>query len=347
MLDSVGVAQAVVYDGGGGIEVLRRVQVAPILPGPGEVRVRVAYSGVNPLDCKERQVGRPGVATIPHYDGSGWIDAVGSGVAGFQAGDRVWIFLARVEGREGTAQDYVVLPACHVRHLRHDLPLAEGACLGMPALTAYRCLTLYEGGPEHLAPGALSGMTVLAPGGGGAVGNAAIQLAVWAGARVLTTVRGDRQMRLATLAGADVAVDRASPGMMERLTQAASSGVDIVVEVDPVGNAEQSARLCAPGAVIAVYGRGGQDNATLAMGPLMAANIRYQWIRLPALPRERVQGLADGVAAAFDAHALRFGEAHGLPLHVFPLERVAEAHVQAQHSGAGKALLELAPERTK
>jgi NADPH2:quinone reductase len=286
------------------------------------------------------------VTRIPHYDGSGWVDAVGSGVSAFQPGDRVWIFLACVEGREGTAQDRVVLPASHVRHIQQDLPLVEGACLGMPALTAYRCLTVREGGPEQLGPGALSGLTVLAPGGGGAVGNAAIQLAVWAGARVLTTVRGDRQMRLATLAGAEVVVDRESPDPLEQLAQAASSGVDIVVEVDPVANAEQSARLSAPGAVIAAYGRGGQDSAMLAMGPLMAANARYQWLRLPSLPKAKVQGLADGVAAAFDAGALRFGEAHGIPVHVLALERVAEAHLKAQQSGIGKVVLELESELT-
>lgn len=337
-------SRAAAYERGGGVDVLEVVESTTGAPGPGEVRVRMAFSGINPLDCKERQVAEPGVVTIPHYDGSGWIDAVGAGVHDLRRGDPVWVFLARRGGRPGTAQSYVIVPRGLVRRLPDAVPLIEGACVGMPALTAYRCLTVHGSGPRGLLPGALEGLSVLVPGGAGAVGNAAVQLAKWAGARVLTTVRGPVQVVLAMRAGADVVVDRTSLDAVQKLDEAAAGGVDIVVEVDPVGNAEQSARLCGPGSVVAVYGRGGADSVTLSMSRLMAANVRYQWVRLPSLPDAWVQRAATEVSAVIEAGALRFGESRGMPIRVFPLDQVASAHEHAAQSGAGKTVVEFGRE---
>lgn len=299
----------------------------------------MAFSGINPLDCKERQSAPQGVPTVPHYDGSGWIDQLGTGVSDLRVGDPVWVFLARGYGGEGTAQDYLVLPRWQVRRIPPGVPLADGACAGIPALTAYRCLTVHEGSAQRLGPGSLSGRQVLVPGGAGAVGNAAIQLARWAGARVLTTIRGERQAELAQRAGADVVVDRSDRDALASLSRLAPSGVDIVVEVDPAGNANQSAALCAHGAVVAAYGRGGREEAVVPMRPFMAANVRLQWVRLLTLPKPWLQRAADGVTDALGGGALHFGESRGLPVHEYPFERVREAHEHAEKSGGGKVLL--------
>jgi NADPH:quinone reductase len=145
------------------------------------VRIRLVVSGVNPTDWKSRSgafgsaVGEP---TVPNHDGAGIVDAVGSGVAGVQAGDRVWVTLAG-DGRpaSGTAQEYTVVPAERVFPLPDSADFELGASIGIPGVTAHRALTVSEDGPTRLQPGALRDRTVLVAGGAGAVGNAAIQLA--------------------------------------------------------------------------------------------------------------------------------------------------------------------------
>src|SRR3954447_15571272 len=162
-------------------------------PGPGEVRVRIHRSGVNPTDWKSRRGAEPGTPVeppqVPNQDGSGVVDAVGDGVESALAGLRVWVWEAAHSGAQGgTAQEYAVLPARQVVHLPDQGSFDLGAALGVPFLTAHRCLTVTEGGPARLGPGTLEGRTVLISGGAGAVGNAAIQLARWSDATIITTV---------------------------------------------------------------------------------------------------------------------------------------------------------------
>src|SRR5258705_4599785 len=178
--------RAVVYSTGGDVDVLRLVDRPVPDPGPGEVRVAVHVSGVNPTDWKARR-GQPRFPQqVPNQDGAGVVDAVGPGVEPGRVGERVWIWEAAWQRAEGTAQEFVVLPARQAGALPDGASFELGASLGIPALTAHRCLTVADGGPTRLGPGALSGRTVLVAGGAGAVGNAAIQLAGWAGARVGT-----------------------------------------------------------------------------------------------------------------------------------------------------------------
>src|SRR6185437_3494134 len=138
---------------------------------------------------------------------------------------------------EGTAQEFAVVPEELVAPLPDSASFDLGACLGVPFLTAHRALTLHEGGPRRLAPGALKGMNVLVAGGAGAVGNAAIQLARWAGATVLTTVSGPEKAALATAAGAHLVVNYRREDPAAAIRSFASRGVDIVVEVAPNANA--------------------------------------------------------------------------------------------------------------
>src|SRR5918998_321885 len=129
-------------------------------PGPGEVRVRVAYSGVNPSDVKSRAGLRtktlPFPRIVPHSDGSGTIDRVGEGVDPARVGQRVWVWNAAWGRAEGTAAEYVALPAGQAVPLPEGADLAAGACLGIPALTAYHAVT---------AGGGVEGKSVLVAGG--------------------------------------------------------------------------------------------------------------------------------------------------------------------------------------
>ena len=209
---SGGLMRAVVYTQCGGPEVLRLVERDTPEPGPGELLVQVHVSGVNPTDWKSRRGGGTatsvaGVEQVPNQDGAGVVTAVGPGVDTDRIGQRVWLWEAAWQRRGGTAQEYLALPERQAVPLPDSASLDLGAALGIPALTAHRCLTVAEGGPPRLAPGVLAGRRVLVTGGAGAVGNAAIQLARWAGANVLSTVSTPEKARLATAAGARDVVD--------------------------------------------------------------------------------------------------------------------------------------------
>src|SRR5512132_2716287 len=198
--------RAITYARLGDPSVLELVEKPIPEPGDGEVRIRVLVSGVNPTDWKSRSGAFGGGATeetVPNHDGAGVVDEVGAGVTGLGVGDRVWVTLAG-DGRPagGTAQEFTVVPAERAFALPAGADFELGASIGIPAVTAHRALTVGEDGPARLQPDALGGRTVLVAGGAGAVGNAAIQLARWAGAAVIATVSSDAKARLATAAGA-------------------------------------------------------------------------------------------------------------------------------------------------
>jgi NADPH2:quinone reductase len=203
-------------------------------PGPGEVGVAVQVSGVNPTDWKARRGrGRDGQLpfpeVVPNQDGAGTVDAVGDGVDPSRVGERVWLWEAAWQRPDGTAQEYVVLPERQAVPLPDGISLDAGASLGIPALTAHRCLTVSELEAHRLAPGVLAGQSVLVAGGAGAVGHAAIQLARWGGARVITTVSSDEKAKLGHAAGADHVVNYRSSDAADQIRAVAPDGVDILV----------------------------------------------------------------------------------------------------------------------
>src|SRR3954454_1963901 len=227
--------RSVVYSATGDSSVLHLSDRPVPEPGPGEVRVRLVVAGVNPTDWKAR-AGSTGPAELPFdevtpgQDGAGEVDAVGEGVTGLAVGDRVWLFLAQHDHPRGTAAEYTVQPTRRVVRLPEAASYDVGASLGVPALTAHRALTVHEDGPSRLAPGALDGRVVLVTGGAGAVGHAAIQLARWAGATVITTVSSEAKAALASAAGAHHVVFYTAPDAAEQIRAIAPNGVDQVVE---------------------------------------------------------------------------------------------------------------------
>jgi NADPH2:quinone reductase len=334
--------KAIVYTRTGDPDVLTLVERDIPGAGPGEVRVRVHVSGVNPTDWKARRAPTPAFPEIvPNQDGSGVIDAVGRGVSPARIGERVWIWEAAWGRANGTAQEYVTLPAAQAIALPASAAFDLGASLGIPALTAHRCLTTYELSDGRLGPGTHSGMIVLVAGGAGAVGNAAIQLARWAGASVIATVSGPEKAELARRAGADMVVNYRSGDAAEQIRAYARRGVDIVVEVSPSANAVLDHAVVAPGATVAAYATEGSDDFAVPVGKVMFANTRYQFVLVYTVPElAKAQAVAD-VSVAVEAGAIRVGEEAGLPLHRFPLAETAAAHRAVEDSVVGKVLIDL------
>jgi NADPH2:quinone reductase len=312
--------RAAFYDASGVIQV---GEVETPEPGPGEVRVRVAVSGVNPTDWKVR-AGEPAFPfQVPNQDGAGVIDAVGEGVEGARVGERVWVYFAARERQWGTAAQYTVVPAERAVPLG-DAPFELGASLGIPALTAHRCL---------FADGPVSGATVLVAGGAGAVGRAAIELARRAGARVVATASSEEKARLAREAGAEAVVNYREPGAAERIRDFAPDGVDRVVEVALKANFELD--LAVGARHIVTYAATGDEAVEVPVRRLMTANVVLRFVLVYTIPRDALDR-----AVADVSDAVREGALTPLPLHRFPLGRAAEAHDAVQGGAVGKVLIE-------
>jgi NADPH2:quinone reductase len=338
--------KAIVYRQHGGPEVLTLDDRPVPEPGPGEVRVKVHFSGVNPTDWKARAVpSRPlpegDRGQVPNQDGSGVIDAIGEGVPSERLGERVWIWEAAWQRADGTAQEFVALPQQQAVALPDHASYELGASLGIPALTAHRCLTVADAGPDRLGPGALADRTVLVAGGAGAVGNAAIQLAHWAGATIVTTVSGPEKAALARAAGAHHVVNYRDTDAASAIREAAPDGVDIIVEVAPVANAALDLAVAAPNAVVAVYASTGDEPLALPVRELMFANLRWQGVLVYTVPEAAKAAAVADVAAAVADGALRVGEEAGLPLHSFPLEQTQDAHAAVENNAVGKVIVEV------
>lgn len=339
--------RAAVFRSTGGPDVLEVVERPVPAPGPGEVLVRITVSGVNPTDWKTRQgltaTGAGGTEQGVHHDGAGRIVAVGPGVPPERVGQRVWTWLAAWRRPGGTAQEYVALPADRAVALPDGVGDDLGAALGVPALTAHRALTVAEGGPERLAPGALNGAVVLVAGGAGAVGHAAIELARWAGATVVATTSTEEKAALARAAGAHHVVLRTADDAAEQVRAHAPDGVDVVVEVAPAVSAALDLAVCRQAGTVAYYANEGGDDLVLPVRASMSLNLRWQGVLLYTVPERAAAAAVEACSSAAADGALRVGEGVGLPLHRFPLDRVADAHAAVEARAVGKVLVDVAP----
>ena len=317
--------RAVFYDRQGPpAEVLRLGDLPRPEPEPGEVRVRLLASGVNPADCKRRAgqgYGMEFPRVVPNSDGAGVVDALGPGADGAPPpGSRVWLYNAQRGRPFGTAAEFTCVPADCVSPLPDDVPFDVGACLGIPAMTAHRCL---------FADGPLTGLGVLVTGGGGAVGNYAVQFARWGGAAlVLATAGAGWQAEDARDAGAHAVIDRRED-VAARVREATDGrGVDRVVEVDFGGNAAVWSAVLANNGVVAAYASGGDPAPSIAFSTLMRRNITVRTVMLnnaPLASRRRAQ--ADIVAWLREAPRL-----HRIA-GSFPLAETAAAHAAVEAGG--------------
>jgi NADPH2:quinone reductase len=340
--------RAVTYRRYGGPDVLSLSTREVTEPQAGEVRVRVVVSAVNPTDWKQRG-GRGNLAgtdvqeTVPNQDGAGVVDAVGPGVTGLQVGDRVWVILAAAYGPDaGTAQEYTVLPAEKVVRLPEGVGFDEGASIGVPALTAHRALTVSEDGPARLAPGALAGKTILVTGGAGAVGNATVQLARWAGATVIATVSTEAKAELARAAGAQHVLLYTSGDLVDDIKDIAPDGVDLIVEVAASTNAELHTQILRTRGTVAIYGDDrGTGTVNVNFGQNLWLNSRYQFLVLYTVGTDKLRAGAEDVNAALRDGGLAIGAGKGLPIHRFPLDETAQAHAASENGAVGKVLIDV------
>jgi NADPH:quinone reductase len=289
--------------------------------GPGEVRIRLHASGVNPADAG-RRAGSYRAMEFPRVitdsDGAGIIDQVGDGVTRFRAGQRVWLFNGQRNGRAfGTAAEYIALAEHLVTPLPDDVSFAAGATLGIPCMTAWCCL---------FGDGPIAGQTVLVTGGAGAVGHYAVQLAKGGGARVIATVSSPAKAEQARLAGADLVIDYKTEDVIAKvLAFTGQRGVNRVVDVDFGGNIPTTLKLMAMNSTIAIYATNGNRNPVVPMRELMEKCIALRALVLPALPPP--------LHAAAQADISRWLAA-GPRIHniaaQFPLSETAQAHLAVE-----------------
>ncbi|MFE5410131.1 NADPH:quinone reductase [Microbacterium sp. NPDC056569] len=336
--------RSIVYSHTGSSSVLSLVERELADPGPREVRVRVTVSGVNPTDWKARVASGAKPAfdeVVPNQDGAGVIDAVGEAVEGLAVGDRVWLYLAQHQRPTGTAQEFTVVPAERAVKLPEGVGFEIAASLGVPAMTAHRALTVHEFGPARLSPGSLDGRVVLVAGGAGAVGHAAIQLAVWAGATVIATISGDEKAALARAAGAHHIVNYRDAAAAEQISALAPGGVDHIVEVSIGQNAGLDGHVIANHGSIAYYADNGGDEATIPVRATFAKNVRIQGLLLYTVGEAALSAAAEDITAALHDGALPVGEAAGLPLTWFSLDETAAAHDAVEQGAVGKVLIDV------
>jgi NADPH:quinone reductase len=303
-------------------------------PSRGEVRIRVAASGINPGDVKKRQdafgVGMPFPRVIPHSDGAGVIDEVGKGVSASRLGERVWCFGAQTYRPFGTAAEYVVVPAEQAVPLPDGISFEQGACLGIPGITAHRAV--------HAA-GPVKGHVVLVQGGAGAVGQCAVGLARQAGAFVIATVRSESDQCVAQQAGAHHVIDTSGLGAEEivgRVHARAPEGVDHIVEVAFDSNISIDEPLLVPGGSIATYATGDSTPA-IPFWPLVFKNARLFFLGSDDFPAEAKLAAARALNEALE------GGWPGFKVEVpYPLESIAEAHEAVEErTVSGRVVLSL------
>jgi NADPH:quinone reductase len=284
-------------------------------PGPGEVRVTLKASGVNPSDVKARSGSRPMLASriIPHSDGAGVIEKVGPGVPADRIGQRVWVWNGQWKRPLGTCAEFITLPAEQAIAMPEPLTFEEGACLGIPALTAFRAL---------VTDGGVLGKVALVAGGAGAVGHYAVQMAKLMGvAKVIATVSTPAKAAHARSAGADEIIDYKTESVAERIKALTDGhGVQRVVEVDISGNASLYPAIMARDGLIAAYGTNAQE-IKLLFSPLIltGAAIRFFIVYelAPETRREAIEQLTLWINRGLLRHAVAAR---------YPLERIVDAH---------------------
>ena len=321
--------RAVYYEHNGTArEVLRFDDIETPIAGPGEVRVKLATSGVNPSDVKSRQGSTRKIAwprVIPHSDGAGTIDQVGDGIPKSRIGERVWVWNGQWKRAFGTAEEYITLPAAQAVKLPDKVSFEAGACLGIPAMTATHAVTLAQ---------ATKGTTLLVAGGAGSVSQYVIQFAKAAGATVLTTISSPEKAKTAQQAGADHCIDYKRENVGERVMELTGKrGADAVIEMDLAANAKLIPAVLRPKGSVIVYGTGPQVDLPAFF--CLTQTIRLQFFlvyELDAAERER--------ALATINRALADGTLHNrVAQPTYPFADTAAAHEAVERGTIGNVIV--------
>jgi NADPH:quinone reductase len=300
-------------------EVLVFGEMPDPIPAAGEVRIRIAASGINPGDTKKRDdafgIGMAYPRVIPRSDGAGRVDQLGTGVSSEWMGRSVWCYGAQSYRPFGTAAEFTVVPVDHVAPLPQSVSMEQGACLGIPGITAHRAV--------HVA-GPANGRTVMVQGAAGSVGICAVQLARQAGARVIGTVRSPADEATAKSAGAHE-VFMSDKELTARVRALAPDGIDHIVEVAFGTNIESDVELLKQGGSIASYAT---DNATpkIPFWQMVFKNIRVFFLGSDDFPKEAKSQAARDLNAALEAGwpGFEIGER-------IPLADIVRAHELAEH----------------
>jgi len=321
--------QAAYYEQNGTArEVLRVGEVETPHAGAGEVRIKVATSGVNPSDVKSRQGTTRKIAyprVIPHSDGAGIIDEVGAGISKSRIGERVWVWNGQWKRPFGTAADFIVLPGTQAVPMPDKVSFEAGACLGIPAMTAVHAVTLVD---------VTKGMTLFVSGGAGAVSQYVIQFAKAKGAKVITTVSSTEKAKAAQDAGADATIDYRRESVAERVMDITGKrGVDAIIEMDLTANAKLIPAVLRPKGSVIIYGTG--PEAALPAAFCLVNSIRLQFFlvyELDAAERERaVSSINDGLETG------RLLNRVAQP--TYALSDIVAAHEAVEHGTLGNVIV--------
>ena len=293
---------------------------------PGDVLVRISYSGINPTDVKARSgaVPRPiDGFQIPHHDGAGVIEAVGAAVDPARVGERVWVMFAATANKYGTAAEFCAVKSEFAQPLPANCEFELGATVGIPAVTAAYCL---------FADGPIKDTNVLISGGAGAVGRSAIQLAKWGGARVYATVSSDEKAEIARAAGADVVVNYRDDDAQDQLR---GQGISRIIEVNLADNMELDIAIAQPGMKIVSYAADG-DDPIMPRRPLMGANVTIEFMLIFNVMKSKFAGAVDTVNRALAEGALTMP-----PVRYFALDDIASAHTALEAGSTERILIRL------
>ncbi|TDJ44675.1 MAG: NADPH:quinone reductase [Gammaproteobacteria bacterium] len=293
-------------------------------PGPGEVRVRLRTSGVNPSDVKKRAGAFPdlldGGLVIPHSDGAGVIDAVGAGVPAGRVGERVWVYQAQYGRRFGTAAQFVALDGERAVLMPDNMSFEVGACMGIPAMTAHRCV---------FADGAVTGQTLLVTGGAGRVGHYAIQWARLAGAKVIATASQPDDGHACMSAGADAVVNHRDPNWSAAVLDN-NNGVriDRVIDVEFGANLPEVLKLIRTGGTIATYSSTQVREPQLPFVQMMFRDLTIRMIIVYAMPETAKQSAIGDISVFQKGERLQHRVTHTLPL-----SDIARSHELIEQGG--------------
>jgi NADPH2:quinone reductase len=309
---------------GAASDVLQLIELDKPLASQGEVLVRMHTSGVNPSDTKKRAGAFPHLldngAVIPNSDGAGVIESVGKGVPSSRLGERVWIYQAQFARQHGTAAQYVAIDTTRAVTLPDNVSFAVGACMGIPAMTAHRCV---------FADGSVEGQLLFITGGAGRVGHYAIQWAKQAGAIVIATASSEESRQQCIDAGADCVVDHSDPQMVTQVLDY-SDGVriDRVIDVEFGANLNSSLALLKVGGTLASYSSTVVPEPLLPFRQMMFMDLTIRMIIVYAMPEEAKRAAIADISQALQKNNLQ----HRIAAQ-YPLQDIALANQKIEHAG--------------